>query len=110
MRRMSMASIRGMWSTISAQRIAPNQICPMSSITITKTAEDAASKSLRVTVPVEKVREAESEAVRQYARRARLPGFRQGKAPEAVVRRRFSNEIRQWTIEQVIRDGWEEAK
>ena len=82
----------------------------MSSITITKTAEDAASKSLRVTVPVEQVREAEAKAVRQYAKRARLPGFRQGKAPEAVVRRRFSNEIRQWTIEQVIRDGWEEAK
>ena len=82
----------------------------MSSITVTKTAEDAASKALRVTVPIEKVREAESQAVRQYTKRARLPGFRQGKAPEAVVRRRFSNEIRQWTIEQVIREGWEEAK
>jgi len=82
----------------------------MSAITVTKTAEDAASKALRVTVPVELVREAESKAVRQYAKRARLPGFRQGKAPEAVVRRRFSNEIRQWVLEQVIRDGWEEAK
>ena len=79
-------------------------------ITITKTSEDAASKALRVTVPVERVREAEDKAVRQYAKRARLPGFRQGKAPEAVVRRRFSNEIRQWVIETVIREGWEEAK
>ena len=82
----------------------------MSSITVTKTAEDAASKALRVTVPVERVREAEDKAVRQYARRARLPGFRQGKAPDAVVRRRFSNEIRQWVLEEVIREGWEEAK
>lgn len=82
----------------------------MSSITVTKTAEDAASKALRVTIPVERVREAEDKAVRQYAKRARLPGFRQGKAPEAVVRRRFSNEIRQWVIEEVIREGWEEAK
>lgn len=82
----------------------------MSSITVTKTAEDAASKALRVTVPVERVREAEDKAVRQYAKRARLPGFRQGKAPEAVVRRRFSNEIRQWVLEEVIREGWEEAK
>jgi len=81
-----------------------------STITITKTSEDAASKALRVTVPVERVREAESKAVRQYARRARLPGFRQGKAPDAVVRRRFSTEIRQWVIEEVIREGWEEAK
>ena len=79
-------------------------------ITVTKTAEDAASKNLRVTIPVERVEEATTKAVRQYAKRARLPGFRQGKAPEAVVRRRFSNEIRQWVIEEVIREGWEEAK
>ena len=59
---------------------------------------------------MERVEEATSKAVRQYAKRARLPGFRQGKAPEAVVRRRFSNEIRQWVIEEVIREGWEEAK
>jgi trigger factor len=82
----------------------------MSTITVTKTAEDAASKSLRVTVPVERVEEATTKAVKQYAKRARLPGFRQGKAPDAVVRRRFSNEIRQWVIEEVIREGWEEAK
>jgi trigger factor len=82
----------------------------MSTITVTKTAEDAASKALRVTVPVERVLEAEGKAVRQYARRARLPGFRQGKAPDAVVRRRFGAEIRQWVLEEVIREGWEEAK
>jgi trigger factor len=82
----------------------------MSTITVTKTSEDSASKSLRVTVPLERVREAESKAVQQYARRVRLPGFRQGKAPEAVVRKRFSNQIRQWVIEEVVREGWEEAK
>jgi trigger factor len=82
----------------------------MSTITVTKTAEDAASKALRVSIPVERVQEATTKAVRQYAQRARLPGFRQGKAPDAVVRRRFSSEIRQWVIEEVIREGWEEAK
>lgn len=82
----------------------------MSSITVTKTAEDAASKALRVTIPVDRVEEATTKAVRQYAKRARLPGFRQGKAPDAVVRRKFSSEIRQWVLEEVIREGWEEAK
>jgi len=82
----------------------------MSTITITKTSEDAASKALRVTIPVERVQEATDKAVRQYAKRARLPGFRPGKAPDAVVRRRFSSEIRQWVLEEVIREGWEEAK
>ncbi len=58
----------------------------MSPITVEKTAEDSASKSLHVTVPVDRVREAEARALKYYAKRARLPGFRQGKAPDTVVR------------------------
>ncbi len=82
----------------------------MSQITIEKTAEDSASKSLRVTVPVDRVREAEAKAVQYYAKRARLPGFRPGKAPEAVVRKRFNDAIRQTVLEEMLREGWETAK
>ncbi len=82
----------------------------MSQITVEKTAEDSASKSLRVTVPVDRVREAEAKAVRFYSSRARLPGFRPGKAPEAVVRKRFGDAIRQSVLEEVIRESWETAK
>jgi trigger factor len=82
----------------------------MSQITVEKTAEDSASKSLRVTVPVDRVREAEAKAVQYYARRARLPGFRPGKAPEAVVRKRFNDAIRQTVLEEVLRESWETAK
>jgi trigger factor len=79
-------------------------------ITVEKTAEDAASKSLRVTVPVDRVRRAEAKAVKYYAGRARLPGFRPGHAPEAVVRKRFGDAIRQTVLEEVIRESWETAK
>jgi trigger factor len=82
----------------------------MSQITVEKTAEDSASKSLRVTVPVDRVREAEAKAVKYYAKRARLPGFRPGKAPDAVVRKRFNDAIRQTVLEEVLREGWETAK
>jgi trigger factor len=82
----------------------------MAEITVEKTAEDSASKSLRVTVPVDRVREAEAKALKYYARRARLPGFRPGKAPEAVVRKRFGDAIRQSVLEEVIREGWETAQ
>ncbi len=82
----------------------------MREITVEKTAEDSASKSLRVTVPVDRVREAEAKAVKYYAKRARLPGFRPGKAPEAVVRKRFNDAIRQTVLEEVLREGWETAK
>jgi trigger factor len=82
----------------------------MSQITVEKTAEDSASKSLRVTVPVDRVREAEARALKYYTQRARLPGFRPGKAPDTVVRKRFGDAIRQTVLEEVIRESWETAK
>jgi trigger factor len=82
----------------------------MSEITIEKTGEDAASRSLRITVPVERVRAAESKAVAFYSKRARLPGFRPGKAPAAVVKKRFDQAIKQSVLEEVVREGWEEAR
>jgi trigger factor len=82
----------------------------MSQITVEKTAEDSASKSLHVTVPVDRVREAEARALKYYAKRARLPGFRPGKAPDTVVRKRFGDAIRQTVLEEVIRESWETAK
>jgi trigger factor len=82
----------------------------MSQITVEKTAEDSASKSLKVTVPVDRVREAEAKALKYYVQRARLPGFRPGKAPAAVVRKRFGDAIRQSVLEEVIRESWETAR
>src|SRR5919112_3288866 len=82
----------------------------MSQITVEKTAEDSASKSLRITVPVDRVQAAELKAVKYYAQRARLTGFRPGKAPEAVVRKRFGDAIRQTVLEEVLRESWETAK
>jgi len=82
----------------------------MSDISIVKTKEDVASKSLQVTVPVDRIQQAEHKALRQYSQRARLPGFRQGKAPEAVVRRRFGEAIRQTVLEELIRESWDAAR
>jgi trigger factor len=82
----------------------------MTEITVEKTAEDSASKSLRVTVPVDRVREAEAKALSYYVQRARLPGFRPGKAPAAVVRKRVGDAIRQTVLEEVVREGWETAR
>jgi trigger factor len=82
----------------------------MAEIVVEKTAEDIASKSLRVTVPAERVRQAEDRALQYFSRRARLPGFRPGKAPAGVVRKRFGDQIRQTVLEEVIRESWETAR
>jgi trigger factor len=82
----------------------------MTDIAIQKTKEDLASKSLQVTVPADRVKAAESQAVAKYAKSARLPGFRKGKAPEALVRRKFADAIRQSVLEELVQASWERAR
>ncbi|HEY4321304.1 MAG TPA: trigger factor [Gemmatimonadales bacterium] len=79
----------------------------MTGITYQTTAEDVASKSLAVTIPLEHLAATEGRAVREYARKARLPGFRKGHAPEAVIRKQFGTEIRRWVLEESLREGWD---
>ena len=79
----------------------------MTEITYRIAAEDVASKTVEVTVPVERLADAERRAVREYARQIRLPGFRKGHAPEAVVRKKFDQEIKRWVLEDSLRQGWE---
>jgi trigger factor len=81
----------------------------MAAIQVTKTNEEPGAASLAVTVPPESVREAEDRALRTYQRRARLPGFRRGKAPAALVRRQFADDIRQQTLETLVQESWRVA-
>lgn len=81
----------------------------MPAILIKKTSEEPGAASLTVTVPVEHVREAEERATTDYQRRARLPGFRKGKAPPALVRKQFADDIRQHALEEMIRESWKAA-
>src|SRR5467141_4397032 len=81
----------------------------MPTILIKKTGEEPGAASLAVTVPREQVQEAEARATSAYQRRARLPGFRKGKAPAALVKRQFAEDIRQQMLEDLIRESWKAA-
>src|SRR5207302_4481384 len=81
----------------------------MTAIQVRETAEEPGAASLAVTVPVEQVQEAEARATSAYQRRARLPGFRKGKAPAALVRKQFAEDIRQQALEDLIRESWKAA-
>jgi len=79
-------------------------------IAITVAAKDAASRTFAVTVPPERVRRAEDDATTHLARQARMPGFRKGKVPRDVVRRRFAEAIRQTALEDLVRETWQKAR
>src|SRR5213592_2486279 len=78
-------------------------------IQITKTHEQPGEASLAVTVPADSVREAEDRATKAWQARVRLPGFRKGKAPVAVVRKRYAEDIRQAAFEELVRESWRTA-
>ena len=81
----------------------------MPDIVITKTASEPGAASLAVTVPPDRVREAEHLATRAYQARARLPGFRKGKAPEAIIRKQFAADIREQALRDLIQASWRQA-
>jgi trigger factor len=78
-------------------------------ITITPKKSDGVERLLEITVPIETVRDAEERAVRRYASSVRLPGFRPGKAPAAMVRKRFAQAIRQEALEALVQDAYKET-
>lgn len=58
--------------------------------------------SLEISVPVETVDTETERVVSSFQQRARLPGFRPGKAPAGLVRKQFEGDIRQQVIEHLV--------
>jgi trigger factor len=78
-------------------------------IQITTKKSDGAERLLEVSVPVEAVREVEEKTARRYASTVRLPGFRPGKVPTTVVRKRFKDAIRQQVLETLVNEAFQEV-
>ncbi len=60
------------------------------------------TRELVLDVPAEDVSKAFRTVTRNYQKYARIPGFRPGKVPESVVRRRFASEIRKEVIDGLL--------
>jgi trigger factor len=60
---------------------------------------------LEIEVPADEVSRAYEAVIRAYSKRAAIPGFRKGHAPESLVRQRFSEEIRGDVLEALLPDA-----
>jgi trigger factor len=70
---------------------------------------DGAERLLQVTVPVAAVNEAKQKAARKIAGSVSLPGFRPGKAPLAMVMKRFGDAIKSEAIEALVQQAYQEV-
>jgi len=58
--------------------------------------------SLEISIPVQEVESETSRVAGDVQRRAKLPGFRPGKAPATLIRKQFAGDIRQQVLENLI--------
>ena len=65
--------------------------------------------TLRVEIPAEKVQGQRSQIVSGYLSKARIPGFRPGKAPRAIIEKRFEKEIAEQLHEKLVTEAYDEA-
>ena len=66
-------------------------------------------RSVEVEAPAEDVDRAFRQVVRKYARMARIPGFRAGKVPEAMIRSRFAKDVRQEVLDSLVAERFRAA-
>jgi trigger factor len=66
-------------------------------------------KFVGVEVPADAVGREVERVAKEYAHHARIPGFRKGKLPLPVVRRRFESEIRSEVLERLLPVYFREA-
>lgn len=64
---------------------------------------------LTISVPAARIDEKVSSEVAKTAKTVRIDGFRKGKVPVSVVKKRFGQSIRLEAVEQIMRDAYVEA-
>ena len=66
-------------------------------------------RSIQVEAPAEEVDKAFTRIVKQYAKLARIPGFRAGKVPPQLIKNRFAKEVRQEVLESLVSEKFRSA-
>ena len=79
-------------------------------MTILNTEEESSTRTkLEIEISGEEVERTVRSVTQTYAKRAAIPGFRKGHAPESVVSKRFAGEIREDVIEHMLPGALAEA-
>ena len=71
--------------------------------------ETTCKREIELEIPAENVQKAAEKVARDIARIARIPGFRPGKAPVTLVRRRFAEDIQGELVQSLVPEYLEKA-
>ena len=71
--------------------------------------EATCRRELELEIPAETVKNAVERVAKEFARVARVPGFRPGKAPVTLIRRRFADDIKSEVLQSLVPEQIERA-
>ena len=71
--------------------------------------ETSCKREIELEIPAENVTKATEKVARDLARVARIPGFRPGKAPVTLIRRRFAGDIQGEVLQSLVPEYLEKA-
>lgn len=69
----------------------------------------ATRKEIRIEIDAEEVRKQLDQVTQRYMKQASVPGFRPGRAPQAIVRQRFKEEIRSEVLREIVPQALDQA-
>jgi trigger factor len=72
-------------------------------------AEATCRKELDLEIPAEEVSKATEKVAKDFAKIARVPGFRPGKAPISLIKRRFADDIKGEVLQTLVPEHVEKA-
>src|SRR6202007_3192143 len=72
-------------------------------------ADAACRKELDLEIPAEEVSKATEKVAKELSRVARVPGFRPGKAPVTLIKKRFAEEIKGEVLQSLVPETVEKA-
>ena len=78
-------------------------------MTVEITQVDGCRKNLTGEIPAEDFEKEIEKIAREYSRTAKVPGFRPGKTPTGIIRRRFEKEIQDEASQRLMDRIWNEA-
>jgi trigger factor len=72
-------------------------------------ADATCRRELELEIPAEEVTKASEKVAKEFARLATVPGFRPGKAPISLIKRRFADDIKGEVLQKLVPDKVEKA-
>ncbi len=67
--------------------------------------ESPTKKSLTVEIPVEEVRRVTDRTARTLAKQVNIPGFRRGKVPVELIKKRFADALKSEVVDQLVQES-----